>query len=350
MIKALIKATQRHHFSLLTAMFTVTVITLIVFGQRLTSRRHYVLSQISTIEFTVATEERESHPLPILRNVSFSTLNQTKLLQQEKVKERLNTVCGDRMSFDSLTNWQKNWLLRHLIVNDKHQLLYCYVPKVGCANWKRVFSMLYGDAPDVEDIKKVNHTSMKLLASYPPHEVQYRLRTYFKFMFVRHPLDRLLSAYRNKFGKHFADFERKYGVYIVKHFRSNPPENPSGNDVTFSEFLGYVSQTAKEQMNEHWSRYVDLCQPCHVGYDFIGYYERFHEDTEFLLNILQLDKVVRFPSKQSYYSGLTAEENLQYISKVPKHIMKTLEVKLGKDYRYFGYLSDFPNVTIRFRQ
>ncbi len=360
MFRALIKAIHRYRVFLWIVVI-VTVLT-VVFRQRVTSHsthgsiqtKAYIsqatrhLSQNKVVEFTVTTEdnvERESHPLPMLRNVSFPTLNQTKLLQQVKIKK---LSCGGTKSFDSLTIWQKNWVLKHLIVDDKYRLLYCYVPKVGCANWKRVFSVLYGDATDTDDIKSVNHSSMKLLASYPPHEVRYRLHTYFKFMFVRHPLDRLLSAYRNKFGEHFAEFERDYGVYIVKHFRSNPPEDPKGNDVTFSEFLAYVSQTPKERMNEHWSRYVDLCQPCHVGYDFIGYYERFDEDTDFLLNTMQLDKVVRFPSKQSYYSGLTAEEKLQYINKVPKHIMKRLEMKFRKDYWYFGYrtdLSNFPNVT-----
>lgn len=269
------------------------------------------------------------------------SLNETKLLQQAKLWRHIGASCGSKVkSFESLTPWQKNWVLRHLIVDDTYRLLYCYVPKVGCANWKRVFNVLYGDVSAPEEIKNVDHTSMKLLASYSPSEIKYRLGSYFKFMFVRHPLDRLLSAYRNKFGEHFHDFERKYGVEIVKKYRQHPPKNPKGDDVTFPEFLDYVSNTAKEKLNEHWSRYVDLCQPCYISYEFIGYYERLDEDVNFILNALQLDKVVHYPAKQSYYTALPDEDRHKYISEVPESTLTSLEAKFRDDYRFFGYGRD----------
>ena len=269
--------------------------------------------------------------------------NQTHVVRQILVQESIQRAC-QAMSLNSLSPispWQLSYLLKHLVVDDRARLLYCYVPKVGCANWKRVFSILYGTYHSVEEISAVNHSSMKLLSSYSDDEVSYRLKNYFKFMFVRHPMDRLLSAYRNKFGEHFRNFELKYGVYIVQNFRPNPPVHPKGDDVSFSEFLAYVAGTENSLLNEHWSPYVDLCQPCYVNYDYVGYFESIEEDALFLLSTLKLDKLVHYPKKQRYYSILSEEERAAYFENVPPTVLQDVTNKFALDFQLFGYQPHF---------
>ena len=54
----------------------------------------------------------------------------------------------------------------------------------------------------VEDIKsphgKKGDGGYKYLSEWPPEEQIEMIKSYYKFMFVRHPLERLLSAYRDK--------------------------------------------------------------------------------------------------------------------------------------------------------
>ena len=37
--------------------------------------------------------------------------------------------------------------LKHLVVDEDHELIYCYVPKVACTNWKRLMMVLSGREP-----------------------------------------------------------------------------------------------------------------------------------------------------------------------------------------------------------
>lgn len=266
--------------------------------------------------------------------------NQTHITRQILVQESVRRTCQG-INSSALSPWQLSYLLKHLIVDDRTRLLYCYVPKVGCANWKRVFNILYGAHHSVENISTVNHSSMKLLSSYSDHEISYRLKNYFKFMFVRHPLDRLLSAFRNKFEEHFKTFEAKYGVQIVRNFRPNPPAHPKGDDVTFAEFLAYVASTSNNLLNEHWSSYIDLCQPCFVDYDYVGHFEFLEEDASFLLATLKLDKFVHYPQKQKYYNILSEEEKGTYLQSVPSEVLRDVINKFALDFQLFGYHPHF---------
>ena len=260
--------------------------------------------------------------------------------RQARILQHIQTACHGRKPFSALSTSEKSYVMKHTIVDDKHQLLYCFIPKVGCANWKRVFNTLYGSVASPEEVHRVDHKSMILLSTYTEPEVQYRLKNYFKFMYVRHPIDRLLSAYRNKFGEHFVNFEKKYGVHIVKKFRPNPPRFPKGDDVTFAEFMLYIANTDPAELNEHWNHYTYLCQPCHVPYDYVGYFEEFDTDVNSLLNILNLSKVLHFPKKQDYYKTVSDEEKMGYMRIVPNSTLKMVARKLARDFKIFGYRAD----------
>ena len=116
------------------------------------------------------------------------------------------------------------------------------------------------------------------LSQFNSSEIQRRLETYTKFMFVRHPLERLISAYRSKFqtiNKH-EFYRREYGREAVARYRANKssvPPNAPINDVTFEEFTGLVLNPPKLPLDVHWRPMTDLCHPCAVRYDFVGRHE-----------------------------------------------------------------------------
>ena len=63
--------------------------------------------------------------------------------------------------------------------------------------------------------------------------------------FVREPLYRLLSAFKDKFIGKNRNFSKKHSKVIVKVFRPKDFDPNGDNNVTFSEFVQYTPVTSK---------------------------------------------------------------------------------------------------------
>ncbi|XP_047475889.1 carbohydrate sulfotransferase 11-like isoform X2 [Penaeus chinensis] len=223
--------------------------------------------------------------------------------------------------------------LNNLIVDDKNRILYCYVPKVACTNWKRVMLILTGRTNETSPLSirsdSVHRTNVfTKLSQLQPDAIQHRLQTYTKFLFVRHPIERVLSAFRNKFQKNYtssAYFKKRFGVKIIKKYRQgiDPAQVPvTGDGVKFPEFVSYLIDTKRSQLNEHWATVSDMCHPCAVRYQIIGKYETLAEDSEYILRKVGASPDLHFPeiipSKttaivESYFDMLSDEQQRNLI-------------------------------------
>uniref|UniRef100_T1IJL8 Carbohydrate sulfotransferase n=1 Tax=Strigamia maritima TaxID=126957 RepID=T1IJL8_STRMM len=231
----------------------------------------------------------------------------------------------------------------HIIVDDKHKLLYCYVPKVACTNWKRILMFLndYSDFRDPLDIPANDShqaDAFRTLDSYTPLEKEQRIEHYFKFLFVRHPFDRLVSAYRNKFTQNYnIYFHNRYGRLIIQKYRTKASKESlqRGNDVTFSEFVQYLTdpQTHGTPLNEHWMPVFDLCHPCHIKYDVVGKFESLDKDADAVLRQIKTDKIMTFPKKNRTITKIT-DDFLNTLS--PEQLFKLYQVYVI-DFKMYNY-------------
>lgn len=244
--------------------------------------------------------------------------------------------------------------LDHIVVDDRYKVLYCYVPKVACTNLKRVFLLLTGqmNVTDPLLLKSADvHSSLDHYLSYldtfPPAGIKYRFHHYKKVMFVRDPLERVLSAFRNKFlQKGNSYFKLHFGKTIIKRYRENPSNESltKGEDVTFTEFVQYLLDpvTLKRGYNEHWESFYNLCHPCHIQYNYIGKYETLDHDVDQLLNILHVQDKIHFPDRKDMYKTSKTEDMLLNFYRIlhPKMLKQLINV-YDKDYKIFGY--DLPS-------
>lgn len=211
---------------------------------------------------------------------------------QARRQRRIKDVC-DFLWLESNRTALHPSSLDHIIVDDQHRLLYCYVPKVACTNWKRVLMTLNGNGGqhplDIPANDSHGQHVFRTLDLYTPAEIQHRIEHYLKFVFVRHPFERLVSAFRNKFQQNYSVyFQNRFGRLIIQRYRTNPSQVSleRGHDVTFREFVRYLLDTETQRdgpLNEHWRPAFDLCRPCQINYDVVGKYETLERDADFVL-------------------------------------------------------------------
>ena len=113
---------------------------------------------------------------------------------------------------------------------------------------------------------------------------------------VRHPFDRVLSAFRDRILRgcgHQAKLHipRIIGSAEVKY----DEEGCVATFPTFSQFLEYITSDEGKDGDSHWLRYSAACAPCLVNYDAIVKLETSEEDE--VRNKMTLFHVVPTPNK-----------------------------------------------------
>ena len=169
---------------------------------------------------------------------------------------------------------------------------------------------------------------------YTEEQRAIRLKAYFKFLFVREPLHRLLSAFKDKFFANVteSDIIDKCRSDIVKSYRPRDYVRNGINLITFPEFIKYYSD--QRTRDHHWRQFDQICHPCLVKYDFIGKLENLSEEGPSLLRMAGLSDKVAFPPIHQHTSG---DEVLKYYSQIPPDDIKKIGELYVSDFAMFGY-------------
>jgi len=200
-------------------------------------------------------------------------------------------------------------------VQREHGLMWCKVPKAASTSWLHAFLKL-ANVPDhliPEDNGMGLHAFLR--DKYPllskNLNKQFMTKSV-KFVVVRHPFERIISAYLDKLHSYARDLKYRggyyyamYGADIVNMYRPKYqerfPKNPlfMRKEPSFVEFVEYLVGTPVSKYDEHWKPMFLLCPPCHFKFDVIVKMETFNRDTQFILSQRSLEDEVSLRKKHS---------------------------------------------------
>lgn len=173
----------------------------------------------------------------------------------------------------------------HWLINYKQKYIACLPPRAGCSNWIRYLRLAEGNRTGFSKTAEKYNSNINILHDHreifdlgisflnPERlgEIQYALNNpeFFKFAFVRHPVDRLISVYAKQF---LDDCER----------RIKEGSGPSGSTCTvdqsrlqdkpigFGTYVRSLQNQPRSSLNEHIRPLFDLCFLDKVNFDFVG--------------------------------------------------------------------------------
>ncbi|XP_068216745.1 carbohydrate sulfotransferase 14-like [Palaemon carinicauda] len=219
---------------------------------------------------------------------------------------------------------------RHLLVDERNEVIYCYIPEIARDSWGTLWKSLTGES---------NNTSLSSL--YQSHNTQKRtvleeakaksslrlkLMTYTKIIVVQHPFLRLLSTYRDNVNKKPGDHYLQSAIA------------PSNSSLSWPEFVNFLTKGSGKMVDSLWKPYEILCHPCAVEYDVVAKAETLREDSERFLRRVGAPEGVHFPPDASD-SSIQANGALwnEYQEMLSEEQLDALRKAYQRDLKLFAY-------------
>ncbi|XP_050576494.1 carbohydrate sulfotransferase 11-like isoform X1 [Bombus affinis] len=240
-------------------------------------------------------------------------------------------------------------------------LSYCPIYKAGSTTWIYNLCLLMNVREEELSSGKeqISTIARKAIPELEFPEADEALRATKKLLVVRHPFERLLSAYRDKLENSVAGrehgtlhFYRKYGSKIVEKYREanfippgedlvirrNGEPPPAGIEPTFREFVQYLIHTDLANYgDDHWMPYYLYCTPCVIDYDILAKVETLWQDQIYTIHKLHLEDVIK---PRWRHSGGYQNASKIYFGQLNRELVQKFYEKFKLDFELFDYSPD----------
>ena len=189
-------------------------------------------------------------------------------------------------------------------------------------------------------LRKIRRPELWLFKEFNLTEAFRVFQTYKKISVVRHPLTRILSAWRDKLGPPTEQDNEVEKLHFLAYYlqRINGNKNNNSTSISLLQFLRHLvsERHNSRSFNEHWRPLSSgLCHYCKIDYDFIIKLESVGE--ELPLAIRQLTGRNDIRNILPTHDAISKAEMFEQLKKIPSSlIFQVLEI-YRDDFIMFGY-------------
>jgi len=265
-------------------------------------------------------------------------------LKQKLLKEQIRKTCK-RMGPSLRMNIKQNELKRVFLYEPRHEMLYCRNNRAGSTTWLTHFVRL----SKLSESEKKNPTHLGL--GHAPWPARFQvpddgrdLRALAKsttsFSMVRHPFERLVSAYQDMSEGAITTPE----YIIVRNFIKE-----NYGEVNFPNFIHFILHESKSkcrslktcELDGHWLPYISRCAFCDIPYTVIAKTETFKEDQLFIGELAGVQRQLDHVQANLRVGGSSSSDlTMQLFSQLDKRTVERLFRLYQVDFEMFGYSAD----------
>ena len=246
--------------------------------------------------------------------------------------------------------------------------------QTGCTTLRRLIFLMEGLIPsDTAEwnvipesiLRKAMSEASYLNKHITSSEKLYQIKTYFKFVMIRNPLERLVSAYRDKieppleFCAHDKlkdplvhsikwgemDYFQEHRRYILSKYEPDSLRKwaKSGGiyplSVNFTTYIKWILGTNDWNLNEHFSSILINSAPCRVRYHLYLNFKNYSREVRLLVKKLN-SSTDYFTDHNSH--GKPSEQTQStlphYYSMLSEEVKKNLLVRMSKELDFYYHL------------
>eukprot|EP00092_Neocalanus_flemingeri_P016665 GFUD01018028.1.p1 GENE.GFUD01018028.1~~GFUD01018028.1.p1 ORF type:complete len:470 (+),score=128.33 GFUD01018028.1:311-1720(+) len=324
-----------------------------------------------------------SPPNPVITSAVINILDQDNFhsLMTERA-QLLKRKCSNRRSLPAVSS-------KVMYAMKSKSLVWCPVYKAASTNWMHNLLHLAGKTED--EVKKIikDHpnqpndqgrvvapvTSLSNIRQIAEQEDAKLL------LIVRHPFDRLVSAFRDKLEQCHGPqnctldnnwYYKQYGKKIVTQYRNEAvrrlgedffaEKNYFGSPLpvmrtwrseslpSWWEFVQYILHTSPSSYDEHWKPASLYCSVCSFPYNYILHFENIQQEEKFFAQEMSASDLIHPRWENRNDEGLAKEEILgKYFNMLDDKDITALYKIYEDDFKMFGYKFEYKHLRLNLK-